>query len=270
MRDSLFFSYSHKDVRWLNELKLLLAGVEDRVRLNVWDDSRIAPSDVWQGEIDEALATAAAAVLLLSPDFFASDYISKEELPPLLRAAGAGELRLFPVIVSPCSHAQVTAIYQSVNDPIQPLATSTDAARQAVWSRLLAQLTAVGAAISDESRIEAEMARLENDLAARPEIKAVNEKIEQARRDPELQPMYRESAVCMLEGRRCQLLQTALMEEMERLGLNPFRNKAIVRTLESVCTTERQALARATELTQLIAADVAQLLKAARESGDEA
>jgi len=270
MRDSIFFSYCREDHRWLDELKASLAGLGTEVRLNLWDDSRISPAAEWHREIDEALSTAAAAVLLLSPDFFASEFISKYELPPLLAAARRGELKLFPVIVSPCTDDQITAVFQAVNDPARPIATAPDAERQLVWKRLLEQVTAVGATIADETRITAEIIRLENDLAARPEIQAIEEKMKQAQVDPNLQGSYRENVNCFLEGRRCQARATALMEEMQRPELPPFRSTAIVRMMQVVQKAEEKALARATELTKLFADEAMQMLKEAKESSSKA
>lgn len=268
MRDAVFFSYSREDQRWLSELKTALAAGGNDVRLNVWDDSRISPSEQWPREIEEALATAAAAVLLLSPDFFKSDYISRHELPPLIAAARHGELKLFPVIISACAHEEITGTFQAINDPAKPVATLNDAEREAVWERLLDQMKAVGAGIADETRIGAEMTRLANDLAARPEIQAINEKIERAGKDPDLQGNYRENALCFLEGQRCQMQASALMEEMQRPNLTPHRSKAIVRTLESVQKTEEKALARVTELTKIFADETMEMLKAAKPSGN--
>jgi hypothetical protein len=269
VRDSVFVSYCHEDSRWLNELQTSLVVLGDEVKSNVWDDSRISPAAEWQREIDEALSTAAAAVLLLSPGFFESEFISKYELPPLMGAARRGELRLFPVIVSACSDDAVTAIFQAINDPSQPLDGLSEAARASFWKRLMEQLTAVRATISEETRIAAEMVRLENDLADRPEIKAINAKMDRAKADPDLHDIYLENVLCFLEGQRCQLRLTALMEEMQRAGLPPIRSKAIVRTMESVQKIDAEAQSRATELTRIFADQALEMLKAAKAQGDE-
>ena len=58
----------------------------DEIRVDVWDDTRIVPGSRWQGKIKEALDTATAAVLLLSPAFFRSQFISEHELPEVLGA----------------------------------------------------------------------------------------------------------------------------------------------------------------------------------------
>ena len=268
-RDALFISYSRRDRHWLGELQASLKGISSEVRLNIWDDSRISPSSEWQPEINEALSTAAAAVLLLSPEFFGSEFIHQHELPQLMDAARGGELKLLPVIVSACSHVQVTSIFQAVNDPARPLDGLDDAARALVWKRLLEEVTAVGVTIEEETRIAAEVVRLEGDLAARPEIKAINEKIERAKADPDLDGIYRENALCFLEGQRCQLRVTGLMEKMQLPMLAPVRRKAIVRTMESVQKEDSEALMRATNLTRTFADEAVAMLKAAKESGDK-
>ena len=51
------------------------------------------PAD-WHQTIQAALQETAVAVLLISPDFLASDYIRQQELPDLLRAREEGELDL--------------------------------------------------------------------------------------------------------------------------------------------------------------------------------
>jgi hypothetical protein len=63
--------------------------------LDCWDDTHIQPGDDWKEEIRTALDRAQAAVLLISADFFASDFIDETELPPLLAAAEAKGVRIW-------------------------------------------------------------------------------------------------------------------------------------------------------------------------------
>lgn len=86
-RTKVFISYSHADKKWLERLKKHLKPVVRGGHLEYWDDTHIQPGDDWQREIRTALDTAQVAVLLISADFFSSDFIDETELPPLLTAA---------------------------------------------------------------------------------------------------------------------------------------------------------------------------------------
>lgn len=99
-RDKIFFSYSHKDQQWLNRLSIMLAPVKGL--LNPWDDSQIRPGTDWRTEIDQALNSAKAAVLLVSPDFLNSEFITKNELPPLLDAAKNQGCEILWIKVADC------------------------------------------------------------------------------------------------------------------------------------------------------------------------
>jgi hypothetical protein len=91
--------------------------------VDCWNDTRIAPGSNWQEEIRQALASTKVAVLLISADFLASDYIADHELPPLLEAAERGGAVILPVILSPCLFQETPELsrFQAVNDPARPL-----------------------------------------------------------------------------------------------------------------------------------------------------
>ena len=78
----VFISYCHRDTAWLDRLKIHLRPLVRRTSLDLWDDSRISPGQAWQKEIAGALARADVAILLVSADFLASDFIVNNELPP--------------------------------------------------------------------------------------------------------------------------------------------------------------------------------------------
>jgi formylglycine-generating enzyme required for sulfatase activity len=121
-RHQLFISYSRADREWVDRLKTMLRPLLRGEDLRLWDDSQIPPGARWQEEIAAALATAKVALLLVSPDFLDSDFIHREELPPILRAAEEEGLVLLWVKLRPCLvHRTPIHTYQAALDPARPL-----------------------------------------------------------------------------------------------------------------------------------------------------
>ena len=269
MRDGIFVSYSHADRAWLGELQRVFESLPGAVRVDVWDDTRLVPGSRWQGEIKEALDTAAAAVLLLSPAFFRSEFIAARGLPEVLAAAARGELVILPLVVEPCAHAAVTATYQSVHDPAAPLEALDEAGRQRVWQRLLASLNDVAASIGQEAHIGAEMLRLRNDVEAGAEVAHVLDKIARASVDPAFEgnDAMRENTLVFLEGQRCQAIANAAHggDEAERPHAVPEPGRGA--HARAGRPRAGVALRRATELTQQFADQALAMLQAAKGSG---
>src|SRR3954454_16752252 len=136
-RTKAFISYSHKDQEWLERLQIHLEPLV-REGLDYWDDTHIRPGDDWKQEIQNALDTAQVAVLLISADFFASDFIDETELPPLLDAARAKGVRILPVILSASRFARNLTLrnFQAVNPPSRPLNEMPQAEQEKVLDRL--------------------------------------------------------------------------------------------------------------------------------------
>ncbi|MGF7211884.1 hypothetical protein GGE65_006506 [Skermanella aerolata] len=122
-RTKVFISYSHADEDWLERLKRHLKSLVRDAQIECWDDTHIRAGDDWQQEIRTALNAARVAILLVSADFFASDFINQEELPPLLVAAKARGTRILPVIISACRFARTLELarFQAVNSPDKTL-----------------------------------------------------------------------------------------------------------------------------------------------------
>src|SRR3712207_2746975 len=99
----VFVSYSHVDAVWAQRFRVLLKPLVRRKRLRVWDDTEIRATERWHPAIARAIGRSRVALVLVSADFLASDYIMDVELPALLRH-GVG---LAPVLVGDCLWSEV-------------------------------------------------------------------------------------------------------------------------------------------------------------------
>jgi hypothetical protein len=93
----------------------MLRPVVDSRGMRVWSDALIGASRRWRPEIDDAIARAHVALLLVSPDFLASDFIMRMELPALI----ARGVPLVPVLLRACRYGDVAQLreVQWAHDP---------------------------------------------------------------------------------------------------------------------------------------------------------
>ncbi len=104
LRPLIFISYSHKDeVDWKDRLKVHMAPLLQTCDIDLWDDRRIGGGEDWFAKIQEALNAASLAILLVSPDFLASKFITEVEVPRLLERRFEEGLRFFPILVRECN-----------------------------------------------------------------------------------------------------------------------------------------------------------------------
>jgi hypothetical protein len=133
----VFVSYSHKDHKQLVRLQVHLKPLVHQGELELWDDTRIQAGDKWREEIRKAIQSCRVAVLLISADFMASDFIQDNELPRVLNEAQRRGVRIFSVIVQYSSFEDTElAQYQTVNDSSRPLMLLSNPEREAVFYKL--------------------------------------------------------------------------------------------------------------------------------------
>jgi hypothetical protein len=97
----VFCSYSHKDDQYRQELAAHLSSLARQQLISTWYDREIAPGTNWEDQIDERLNSAALILLLISPDFLASDYCYEKELRIAIKRHDAGDARVIPIILRP-------------------------------------------------------------------------------------------------------------------------------------------------------------------------
>jgi hypothetical protein len=95
----VFISYSHKDEALREKLGTHLSLLRRQGVIDAWHDRRIGAGQEWAGAIDEHLNSAAVIILLISPDFLASDYCYDLEMTRALQRHDAGDARVIPVIL---------------------------------------------------------------------------------------------------------------------------------------------------------------------------
>ena len=136
--NSIFVSYSHRDERFLGRLRIHLKPLERQGLLDLWDDSRIDAGEQWKAVIEESLSRARVAILLISADFLASEFIVENELPQLLAKAQSDGTLIVPVIVKPCRYSRDKNLnrFKAINDPATPLVNMSDGGQEEVYDRL--------------------------------------------------------------------------------------------------------------------------------------
>lgn len=98
----VFYSYAHEDEELRDELNKHLRLLERQGIIAGWHDREIGPGKEWDKLIDGRLETARIILLLVSPDFIASDYCYEREMKRALVRHEAGDVRVIPVILRPC------------------------------------------------------------------------------------------------------------------------------------------------------------------------
>jgi len=124
----------HELVDYLKELvRVHLKPIEHEGTIDLWDDTKIAAGLQWKEAIMNALETACVAVLLVSAQFLASDFIAEHELPKLLDRARTSGTIIIPIILSPSLFTSTKlGAFQAVNDPKHPLTTLSYAKQETI------------------------------------------------------------------------------------------------------------------------------------------
>ena len=97
----LFYSYAHRDERLHKRLETHLSVLRQQGVITEWHDRKIVAGTDWKQSIDTHLMTATVILLLISPDFLASDFCYGVEMQRALARHAAGDACVIPVILRP-------------------------------------------------------------------------------------------------------------------------------------------------------------------------
>lgn len=98
----VFFSYSHADEDLRDQLETQLAMLKRQGVIETWHDRRIGAGQEIDRSIDTHINTDEIILLLVSPDFIASDYCYNVEMTQALSRHDRGEAVVIPVILRAC------------------------------------------------------------------------------------------------------------------------------------------------------------------------
>jgi hypothetical protein len=126
---NVFICYAHEDEPLLNKLKDHVKPLQRQGLIHVWYDRDISAGTEWEREISKHLNEADIILLLVSPDFMASDYCYGIEMKRALERHERGEARVIPIILRP-------VYWQGVLGKLQALPTDAKPVISASWHNI--------------------------------------------------------------------------------------------------------------------------------------
>lgn len=97
----VFIAYARKDHELRDELGKQLSALRRLGIINDWFDGDIIEGTEWEAELFEHLHNAQIILLLISPDFIASNFCYDVEMKKALERHDAKEARVIPIILRP-------------------------------------------------------------------------------------------------------------------------------------------------------------------------
>ncbi|MDD5761715.1 MAG: toll/interleukin-1 receptor domain-containing protein [bacterium] len=137
-RKCVFFSYSHVDSAYLDRILVHIRPIERNGLIEAWSDKKISAGKKWKDEIRIALNEAKVAILLISADFLASDFITTNELPPLLKSSEEKGVKIIPIIIKPSRFMREETLskFHAINDPKSPVIKMSEAEREELYAKI--------------------------------------------------------------------------------------------------------------------------------------
>lgn len=120
----MFCCYAHEDEALLKKLKTHLRPLQRQGLVDVWYDRDISAGTDWEQQIKERLNTAQIILLLVSPDFMASDYCYSIEMQRAIERHERGEAHVIPIILRPVYWQDVLGKLQALPTDAIPVMSS--------------------------------------------------------------------------------------------------------------------------------------------------
>ncbi len=123
---NIFIIYSRKDLEYHDMLKKHLNLLKNNGNIvDIWSDGKILPGENWDDVIKQKLKAAEIILMLISADFFDSEYILKDELTLAFKQHSNNTSVVIPILVRNCLwtvHKDISAL-QILPRNAEPVAT---------------------------------------------------------------------------------------------------------------------------------------------------
>jgi hypothetical protein len=139
----IFVSYSHRDKRYVDQMLTHLKPLSrGSGAVDLWSDTRLKMGDDWREVIRSSIENCDVAILMVSAQFLASDFIINNELKPLYDRHKATGIHILCVPISYCAidSDDMLSTFQSLPAPDKPIKSlsspNRDLAFEAIRKRL--------------------------------------------------------------------------------------------------------------------------------------
>lgn len=142
----IFISYSSKNAAFIKRFATHLDVLKTNGIIEPWYDRMIESGTRWNDVIHAEMRSADVIIFLLSPDFIATEYIMKTEIPLAIEQMKKARSKFFFVELQPCSWQRtVLNEYQQTDDPTNAnknVVCIQDPGNDAQWNTIINELEA--------------------------------------------------------------------------------------------------------------------------------
>lgn len=132
----IFISYSRKDYDWVKKLHIHLSPLTRSGELTLLSDMDILPGQDWKRQIKNFLESADVAILVISPEYLASDFIRSFELPSLLQSVKENRTKVVPILIRKTLLPGEILNLKFLNTLSQPLASLPEIKQDSYFYKL--------------------------------------------------------------------------------------------------------------------------------------
>ncbi|WP_158500455.1 toll/interleukin-1 receptor domain-containing protein [Xenococcus sp. PCC 7305] len=111
---NVFISYSRKDYIWVKKIRTCLEPLVNSGEIIVLSDMDILPGQNWDEQIKQFIELADITIVLISPSYVASNFLSKSELTSILKVAQENCTQVIPIFVE-STHLEALALSTQLN-----------------------------------------------------------------------------------------------------------------------------------------------------------